>query len=431
MSENRNDAEKEPHWKEDCSNKRQKKRRVSGELDSAASRKQKSPVQPKGGSARSHRPTLETLCECFSEVTDPRVNRRRRHLLIDILMIAILAVIANANTWKDIRIWGQAQQQWLTSFLSLPNGIPSCDTFRRTISRINPQEFQAAFLRWLRGLRTEIPGVIAIDGKTLRGSRTAEDGPLQIVSAWATKQHLTLGQRRVDGDSNEITAIPELLKVLELKGAIVTLDAMGCQKEIATAIRKRKGNYSLAVKRNHEHLYEDIAASFEAAFENEFGGAREQQHQTEEANQPHGRSESRYYYTLPVPKTLRSKAEWTDLKSIGMTISYRGQGKAPAEEAEIRYYIMSFASNVKRFADAIRSHWGIENSLHWVLDVTFREDESRIRKEHGAENVSWLRRLAVTLIKNETEEKDSIRAKRIRAGYDLDYLKQILNAIPS
>ena len=415
-------------WKEGCANKRQKKRALSGELDRTSTATRTREKRTRVCAALQER--VESLVECFSQISDPRVNRRRRHRLVDIIVIALLAVIANADTWKDIQIWGDAHQEWLGSFLTLPNGIPSRDTFRRTISRINPQGFQDAFLRWLRSLRKGMQGVVAIDGKTLRGSRFKEQSALHIVSAWASEQHLTLGQRQVDGKSNEITAIPPLLRMLELKGAIVTIDAMGCQKEIAATIIDGQGDYCLAVKGNQETLAKDIAASFDEALNNDSPGEEQQEYNTAEEKRPHGRIERRHYYSMPVPETLRTQSEWAGLKSIGMTITYRGQGTVPAEEGEVRYYIMSFANNVERFANAVRQHWGIENSLHWVMDVTFREDESRIHKDHGGENVSWLRRLAITLIKNDRTRKDSIRAKRIRAGYDINYLQAIINAIP-
>lgn len=420
-------------WKERCGNKREKKRVLSGQRYTAATTTTKTRSkcsESKRQSLTAVEGRVETLCECFADVADPRVARRRRHLLIDIMVIAMLAVIGNADKWKDIRIWGETHREWLSSFLELPDGIPSRDTFRRTISRIDPQAFQNAFLHWLRGLRKGLQGVIAIDGKTLRGSAWGEESPLHIVSAWATEQNLTLGQRQVDGKSNEITAIPELLRLLELEGAIVTIDAMGCQKEIAATIIERKGHYCLAVKGNQKTLAEDIAASFDAAFDNEFQGKGQQQYFTSEEKRPHGRVESRSYYTLPVTEALRTRADWVGLKSIGMTISYRGEGTCAAEEGEVRYYIMSFASNVEQFARAARGHWGIENSLHWVMDVTFREDECRIHKDHGGENMSWLRRLAITLLKNDTTLKDSIRAKRLRAGYDTNYLADIINGIP-
>jgi len=415
-------------WQEHCANKRQKKRHLSGERAGPARASKHHASKVKSQPVKSFSQRMKTLCECFSNLPDPRVNRQRRHLLIDIVVIATLAVMANADAWKDIQIWGESHQAWLGSFLALPNGIPSRDTFRRTISRIDPQVFQEAFLDWLRGMRKALRGVIAIDGKTLRGSRRKDQSPLHIVSAWASEQHLTLGQRQVDGKSNEITAIPPLLQMLELKGAIVTIDAMGCQKEIARTIVDGKGDYCLAVKGNQKTLETDLQASFQDAFENDFQGAGEQSLDTAEENRPHGRVETRHYYTMPVPETVRSRADWKGLQSIGMAITYRGT--AAAEDGEVRYFIMSFPSDVQQFAHAVRAHWGIENSLHWVMDVTFREDESRIRKDHGGENVSWLRRLAVTLLKNDTTRKDSIRAKRIRAGYDINYLQQILCAIP-
>lgn len=418
-----------PVWKESCANKRQKKRALSGDVCTAGGSVERQSCRKKQKPLDAENP-LQSLSECFSDVADPRVNRRRRHLLIDIIVIAVLAVIANADTWKDIRTWAETHKAWLGSFLSLPNGIPSRDTLRRTISRIDPQEFQNAFLRWLRGLREDLQGVIAIDGKTLRGSRLGDQSALHIVSAWASEQHLTLGQRQIDDKSNEITAIPELLKTLVLKGAIVTIDAMGCQKEIASTIICGKGDYCLAVKGNQETLEADIASCFADALENELCGKEQQQYFTSEAKRPHGRVESRSYYTLPASDQLRTRKDWEGLKSIGMTITYRGKGTKAAEEGEVRYYIMSFASDVQEFARAARSHWGIENSLHWVMDVTFREDESRIRKDHGGENVSWLRRLAITLIKNDKTRKDSIRGKRIRAGYDISYLQEIIDGVP-
>jgi predicted transposase YbfD/YdcC len=428
MAEAGNGPQKSPVWQEGCANKREKKRVLSGELNSAGASVGNESCQSKRLKAGTVENPMATLCECFSEVKDPRVNRLRRHLFLDIIVIAMLAVIANADTWKDIHIWGETHRAWLGSYLALPNGIPSRDTFRRTISRIDPQAFQNAFLRWLRGLRKGLQGIVAIDGKTLRGSRWREESPLHIVSAWATEQHLTLGQRQVDDKSNEITAIPELLKMLELKGAIVTIDAMGCQKEIAAGIIEAKGNYCLAVKGNQETLESDIASSFAESYDQDVHG--QQQHFTAEEKRPHGRMESRSYYTLPASEKLRTREDWVGLKSIGMAVSYRGEGTTEAEEGVVRYYIMSFASNAEEFARAVRGHWGIENSLHWVMDVTFREDESRIRKDHGGENVSWLRRLAITLLKNDKTRKDSIRAKRIRAGYDTSYLAEIINGIP-
>lgn len=414
-------------WDRYCQNKEEKRQQIDG----ACKGRRKQAVE--AGSKRKRKTQgdaspIDRLRECFADLPDPRIERQKRHLLIDIIVIAVCAVICNADGWKDISLWGRTHEPWLRKVLRLPNGIPSRDTFRRTVSRIAADAFQAAFLRWLSGLRDSRGKVIAIDGKTLRGTRLNGDSPLHIVSAWATENHITLGQRQVDGKSNEITAIPLLLQSLDIKGAVVTIDAMGCQKEIADAIVKRKGHYCLAAKGNQEHLAADIASAFEEQLSAE---TRELRHcETVDAKRAHGRYEERQYFTMPVPEGLRNQSQWKQLKSIGMTITYRAPNKESLGDGEVRYYIMSFASDVKRFAAAVRGHWGIENSLHWVMDVTFREDESRIHKDHGGENVSWLRRLAITLLRNETTIKDSIRAKRLRAGYDVDYLEKVLAAIP-
>lgn len=413
-----------PAWNEHAPNKRQKKRIVQGEATSGSGRCERQP-QPAKEDHEVERPSsaVRSLIDSFSEVVDPRVNRQRRHLLIDIIVIAVLGVMARGDGWKEIHMWGEANQQWLQTFLELPNGIPSRDTFRRTISRLDPDQFQQAFLGWLAGVTQNVEGVVAIDGKTMRRSGNGDKKPLHIVSAWATEQHLTLGQLAVDEKSNEITAIPQLLATLALKGAIVTIDAMGCQKEIAAQIIAAHADYCLAVKDNQPTLSEDIKNAFMDAMEDEFASTSHGECETH--NEAHGRTETRYYYTMPVPDTLRTAHEWEGLNSIGMTVTHRDVDC----DGEIRYYINSFASDAKQFASAVRSHWGIENSLHWVLDVTFREDDSRIHKDHGAENVSWLRRLAVSLIKLDTTIKDSIRAKRIRAGYNVNFLKQMLASI--
>lgn len=425
----------QPHWRERVGNKRKKKRVLQGEAVRASKRrKTKGAGKPRGGSRKTKRrnrtrriyiPIMSSLIDCCAELKDPRVNRRRRHVLIDIVVISVLAVMCNSDTWKDIQTWGAAKHDWLRSFLELPNGIPSRDTFRRTISRIDPDQLQQVFLRWLSCLTQGVKGVVAIDGKTLRRSRTAKLGPLHIVSAWAAEEHLTLGQRTVDGKSNEITAIPELLATLALEGATITIDAMGCQKNIAAQIVDAKGDYSLAVKDNQPTLAEDIATGFTAALEAGFKSP--DQHELETHDKGHGRTETRLYYTMPVPASLRTAKEWKGMKSVGMTVTYR----QPDRDGEVRYYINSFESDAQRFANAVRSHWGIENSLHWVMDVTFREDESRIHKDHGAENFSWLRRIAISLIKRDTTIKDSIRAKRFRAACDFEFFQQMLGSIAS
>jgi predicted transposase YbfD/YdcC len=420
------------HWEQPANNKREKKRIVSGQATQTPVGKTRKKPTKKAPASRdqSQQARIDSLMECFAEIEDPRINRRRRHLLIDIIVIATCAVICNADTWKDISIWGETHEQWLSTMLELPNGIPTRDTFRRTISRIDPDAFQQAFINWISGLGNQ-GGVVAIDGKTLRATKVNGNKPLHIVSAWASSQHLTLGQTTIDEKSNEITAIPALLNTLQLKDAIVTIDAMGCQKEIAQKVIDGKGDYCLAAKGNQEKLANDIAAAFETAMSDEDSQDVYQHHHVVDPKRPHGRHEERYYYTMPVPESLRTADQWPGLKSIGLTITYRATDAKQDVNGEVRYYIMSFASDVERFAEAVRGHWGIENSLHWVMDLTFREDESRIRKDYGGENVSWLRRLAITLIKNETSFKDSIRGKRIRAGYDTDYLEKILAAIPA
>ena len=425
-------ASSEEHWEQPANNKREKKRIVSGQATQTPANKARKPAKNAAAASRerSRQARIESLMECFAEIEDPRINRRRRHLFIDIIVIATCAVICNADTWKDMSIWGQTHEPWLSKMLELPGGIPTRDTFRRTISRIDPDAFQQAFINWVSGLGKQ-GGIIAIDGKTLRATKAGGNKPLHIVSAWASSQHLTLGQTTIDEKSNEITAIPALLKTLQLKGAIVTIDAMGCQKEIAQKIIDGKGDYCLAAKGNQEKLANDIAAAFETVMSDEDSQDIYQHRHVVDPKRPHGRHEERYYYTMPVPESLRTADQWPGLKSIGLTITYRGTDAGADTNGEIRYYIMSFASDVECFAEAVRGHWGIENSLHWVMDLTFREDESRIRKDHGGENVSWLRRLAITLIKNETSLKDSIRAKRIRAGYDTNYLEKILAAIPA
>ncbi len=411
-----------PPWRDRCANKKEKKRVLDGRT--AAGGRARAKKVPSGGNLIEKTPSLRSLINCMENLSDPRVNRRRLHLLIDIVVISVCAVIAHADTWADIFLWGDSNEAWLRQFLELPNGIPSRDTLRRTVSRLDPDQFRNCFLKWISSLRKNLGGVIAIDGKTLRGSRQANGKPLHIVSAWATENHLTLGQCAVDGKSNEITAIPELLELLHINGAIVTIDAMGCQKAIAEKIRDKGGHFCLAVKDNQATLADDIREAFATAAEADFKAASCQQYHT--SDKGHGRIEERSYYTMPTPETLRTAHEWPGIESIGMAITYRSE----TSDGELRYYINSFAADVKTFANAVRQHWGIENSLHWVMDVTFREDDCRIGKDYGAENISWLRRLAISIVRNHTKTKGSIRSKRVRAGYNVRFLEEILDAIP-
>lgn len=418
------------HWEAFCENKHEKLKVLSGE-PLETNRKQKTQVvTPKTLPVEGYSAIL-SLVQCFDEVEDPRINRRRVHNLIDMIVIAVCAVICNADGWADMRTWAETHRHWLQQFLKLPGGLPSRDTLRRTLSRIDPQAFQEAFLKWLKGLRKQLGNVIAIDGKTLRGSKVGGVKPLHIVSAWASDQHLTLGQTTIDEKSNEITAIPKLLESLTLAGAIVTIDAMGCQRGIADKIIERKGHYCLAVKGNQETLHRQLKEEFEKVMSMDRAPKRLSKHETSNTEKkPHGRYERRIYYTLPAPKIITETGNWKNLRSIGLTITYRSDDPNDWGDGEVRYYIMSFGSDAERFGSAVRQHWGIENSLHWVMDVTFREDESRIQKDNGAENVSWLRRLAVTLIKHNTTRKASIRQKRLRAGYDFEFLLEILNSVP-
>jgi len=370
-----------------------------------------------------------SIRQCFAEVPDPRREHMRLHNLWDIFAITILAVIAGADSWVEVANYGFSKLAWLRSFLELPNGIPSHDTFNRVFALLNPTAFQEGFLNWVRAIAQNTLGrLVAIDGKTARHSfdKAAGKGALHLVSAWASENRLLLGQQAVDSKSNEITAIPELIKTLEISGAIVTIDAMGCQKDIAADIRQAGADYVLAVKDNQPTLHEDIRQVFSDGLENDFAGLEHHGHSTEEKG--HGRIEKRYYHVLKVPKELAAKhADWKDLRSIGLVLSERQEGdKEPS--VETRVFISSLPAKVKKFAHAVRNHWGIETSLHWVLDVSFREDDSRLRKDHGQENMGLLRRLAASLLHNETTCKGGVSCKRKCAGWNDDYLLAVLAA---
>jgi predicted transposase YbfD/YdcC len=362
------------------------------------------------------------MAQHFASLTDPRVERTREHELLDIVTIAICAVICSAETWVDLEEYGKSKETWLRTFLRLPHGIPSHDTFQRVLSRLDPQEFQHCFLNWISALGRATAGeVIALDGKTLRRAYEWAGGKaaLKMVSAWATENHLVLGQVAVEEGSNEITAIPKLLKLIEIEGAIVTLDAMGTQKEIAATIREEGADYVLALKANQRRLHRAVVECFVSEAE----WVEEQEVWEAE----HGRIERRSYRSLPVPPELDRDGEWKDLCSIGEVIRERYRpGSGTPVSREVRYYLSSLESDVSRLAHAVRSHWGIENNLHWVLDVAFREDESRIHQGYGAENFALLRRIALSLLKKEKTSKRGIASKRRKAGWDNDYLLQVL-----
>jgi predicted transposase YbfD/YdcC len=362
----------------------------------------------------------------FGELPDPRVDRTRRHALLDMLILALCATLGGANGWADIERFGKAKLDFFRQFLPLPNGIPAHDTFGRVFARLDPAALLACIQRWLAAFRAAAEReLVAIDGKTLRGSfdTAAEQGPLQLVSAWATEARLVLGQVAVATHSNEITAIPLLLELLDLRGCIVTIDAMGCQKEIAAAIRAREADYVLAVKGNQGTLYEDLSTFFLDCLEQDFAGVPHRRCRT--IDDQHGRHEARYYTVAAVPEAIRRRHDWCDLRSVGMVYAERSVGGAEPE-GETRFFISSLAPKVRAFARAVRGHWDIENRLHWSLDVTFAEDQSRVRKDHGPANLGMLRRLALSILQQDTSSKDSLRGKRLSAGWDEERLLKLL-----
>ena len=366
-----------------------------------------------------------TLIDHFSNLTDPRIDRTKDHKLIDIVVIAVCAVICGADGWVGMETYGKAKYKWLKQFLELPNGIPSHDTFSRVFARLDPEEFQTCFLDWIKSISQLIPGeVISIDGKTLRHSYDRENKKkaIHMISAWANAQKLVLGQRKVDDKSNEITAIPELIKVLELSGCIVTIDAMGTQKNIAQLIIEKGADYCLALKGNQGNIHEDVEQLFEYCRAQKWQNIDYSFFQT--TDKDHGRIEIRRYWTMGNVEYLLDSDKWKGLKSIGMVESQRTiDGETTWE---IRYYLNSFPSNAEVFAHAVRSHWGIENSLHWRLDIGFREDECRIRKDNSPENLALLRHLALNLLSQEKTAQVGVKNKRLKAAWDEQYLAKVL-----
>jgi predicted transposase YbfD/YdcC len=360
----------------------------------------------------------------FAKLQGPRRAHRRLHRLQDIIVIALCAVIAGAQDWQQIVTFGRKRLEWLRGFLELPNGIPSHDTFERVFDRLKPQAFQACFREWVQAVSAALRiKHIAIDGKALRGSASAKLGPLHLVSAWATAQHLSLGQVAVAAKSNEITAIPVLLELLDLNGALVTIDAMGCQKEIAQQIVAGGGDYLLAVKDNQPNLLEDIQTCLGEALDRDFKGFTCDTYETQERG--HGRQETRSYLILVDPPGIRNQEAWPHLKVVGMCTRARVvQGK---RTDEVHYFIGSRVMTARQYGKALRGHWGIENNLHWQLDVTFGEDANRVQRRHGAENLALVRRLALGLLKQHVG-KQSVACKRLAAALDTDFLEEILMA---
>lgn len=365
------------------------------------------------------------LVDCFTEIVDPRIKRTKQHLLTDILSLSVLAVIAGAEGWEDIEDFGRQKQVWLQQFLRLPNGIPSHDTISRVFRRLKPGAFDAALREWMESLHESLGlTLIAIDGKTVRRShdRRSLKTALHLVCAWSVANHLVLGQQATDVKSNEITAIPKLLKMLELDGTIVTIDAIGCQREIARQIVNGGGDYMLAVKENQPKLHAAIVKHFTKLQETDFADCNARCLTTQD--KAHGRQERRSYRVVPLPESMgQFSKDWKQLTSLGQAINVtQREGRETTEE---RYYILSMKPRAKRFAAAVRGHWGIENRLHWVLDMTFREDESRIRKDHGPENFATLRRAAVGLIQRD-KSKGTIKRKRKRAAWNNQALLNII-----
>ena len=368
----------------------------------------------------------ETIADYFMGVEDPRIERTKRHQLIDVITIAICAVICGAESWVAIETYGQAKKEWLKRFLELPNGIPSHDTFARIFSLIDPQNFQECFVSWMKSVANLTDGeVIAIDGKSLKHSYDKKFGnrAINMVSAWATSNKLVLGQIKVDKKSNEITAIPELIKVLDVAGCIVTIDAIGCQKEIVNLISQKDGDYIIALKKNQKSLYESTEILFKEAISKRNEGFKASHYSTREMG--HGREEIRNYLMLTdISSRIDPENKWQKLNSIGMVESVRTEnGKTTVET---RYYISSLKLDARKFGDSVRSHWGIENSLHWILDVALNEDDCRIRKDNSPQNFAVLRHIAVNLLGKEKTKKLGIKNKQFLAAMDDNYLTKVL-----
>jgi predicted transposase YbfD/YdcC len=371
---------------------------------------------------------LEAIEEHFIKVSDPRKDRTKDHKLIDIIAIAICAIICGAEGWTDIEIFGNSKATWLKTFLELPNGIPSHDTFGRVFGMIDAQQFQLAFWEWVWAVNDIVQGqIVNIDGKCLRGSDDRKLGKraIYMVSAWAAENEIVLGQRKVDEKSNEITAIPELLKLLNLSGCIVTIDAMGTQTAIAKAIREADADYVLSVKENQGHLFEDISVLFGVDREQNFKYASLDHKKI--VNKGHGRIEVRECWSTSNAEYLnliRGVQNWAGIRSIAMIVCTRIiDGK---ETQYVRYYISSLVSDAERILQIVRKHWAIENELHWVLDVAMNEDRSRVRKDQSPENLAVLRHIALNLLKQEKTAKGGIRAKQFQAALKEDYLLKVL-----
>jgi predicted transposase YbfD/YdcC len=369
-------------------------------------------------------PRSARIQDHFASLTDPR-RRKVVYPLINIVTIAVCAVVAGADDFVSIAEYGRKKRAWLSRFLDLSAGIPSHDRFNAVLGALRPAEFERCLLSWITALHELTDGqVVAIDGKTLRRSFDAASSKsaIHMVSAWATADHISLGQVVVDERSNEITAIPKLLRLLELSGCLVTIDAMGCQTEIAREVITAGADFVLAVKPNQPTLYEGVVDFFLDHLDDDFARVRVSRHETRERG--HGRKEHRSYFVCEVPDDLPDRDRWPKLAAIGMAVSDTVRGGKSCDE--VRYYILSKRLSARRFGAAVRSHWSIENRLHWQLDVTFQEDQCRVRKGHADANLSILRRAALSLLKNNSSLKVGIKNRRLAAAWDDSYLEQVL-----
>jgi len=378
------------------------------------------------------------LIEHFKDLSDPRVDRTKEHELIDILIIGLCCLLCGGESFNDMEDFGYAKQEWFKTFLKLRKGIPSHDTFNRVFSALDPKKFLECFLRWTQSVRQAVAQeVVALDGKALRRALNKNESPKYVVSAWAESNSLVLGQLKVNEKSNEITAVPELLRVLELTGCIVTVDAMGCQKKIAKEIVEADADYVLALKGNQEKVHDEVKVFLDSTLV-------EKQHkrpkgavvpkevlglqQCQTVEKDHGRIETRTYFQSDYLDWFADRGKWEGLRSVGMVESIRElDGNVTRER---RYYLSSLKLDVGTFARAVRAHWSVENKLHWVMDVCFREDQSRARQGHAAENLATLRRLALNLLKYEKTKKRGIRGKMLNASWNHPYLLRLLGVQP-
>jgi len=374
--------------------------------------------------------TKKSLIEIFSTLEEPRMENKTRHKLIDLVVVAVCGTLCGAESWTEIELFGQEKEKWLRKYLELPNGIPSHDCFRYFFMKLDAQQFQKSFIEWTDEMRGQFEGEgVSIDGKTVRHSydNYKGRGAIHMVSAWANENEMVLGQIKVDEKSNEITAIPKLLQVLELKGCVVTMDAMGCQKEIIKEVREQEADYLVALKENQGRLYEDTQYLFEDLEKCGFDHKVYPHEYHKTVNKGHGRLDIRECWLVSDPEILsnfRTCTDWKDLKAVIQVNRERREGENTSRET--KYYMTSLETSAQTILDKIRGHWGIENRLHWVLDVVFNEDASRVRSENSAENFAIIRHVALNLLRQEKTYKRSIKGKRLRCALNEDYLSLVV-----